>query len=65
LIDIPRVVDKTYIVYNYDTHLSVNLNSKCGDTPGGCAVDIDDIFVVAIKKGPNDIRPVYIGFADE
>jgi len=65
LFDIPRVVDKKYIVYNYDTHLSVELNSKCADLNSGCITTQDDIFVVAIKKGPNDIRPIYIGFEDK
>lgn len=61
---IPRVIDKTYVVYNYDTHLKVSLNNKCYIDTSGCVTKEDDIFVVAIKKGPNDIRPIYIGYGD-
>jgi hypothetical protein len=61
--NVSRVLDKQYIAYNYDTHLSVQLVSKCLNISGGCVTVEDDIFVGAIKKG-GDIRAFYIGFGD-
>ncbi len=57
--------DETFTVRNYDTHLSVDLNSNCDETNGSCLPSENDIFVVALRYSQTGLIPIYIGFGDE